>query len=562
VRTVEKPMSRFDKLTTGKILLIIVCVLFFTAGASFGRNEPLANENRDGLYARSIEQVLRLDDKEVDLGTAVLIVSEQWSNIVPGKRYLSDLDDMALEIRGRLKKKKLQANYKAVAVINEYLFDELGFKPIPDANDPNDLFLHSVMDKKRGYCLSLSILYLSLGERLGLPLYGVVVPGHFFVRYDDGQVRFNIETTSKGGYADDEHYINKFKVPAPASPDARRGGGPKGNNGIYMVNLNKIQTLGCFFNNLGNSYNEVGDTEQAMLALERAVEINPTLAESRMNLGNIYLKKDRIEDAIHEYEAALEIDPDNAKIHNNLGNAYTKRGRWNDGISQYTRSIELEPDFTEAYKNLANAYCGQEKFGQAAAQLKQAIILEPQDPNLYKQLGDVYSRMDDYENGISQYKKALGIKANFAEAYYGLALCYNKLSLTDDEIQAYKKALAIKPDMVAALVSLGNVYFKKQDYNTAVEQYKKAVLIAPEDGVIHYNLGAAYSNGGKYEQAAAEYRRAIEIDPKMGDAENGLAFALYRLEKYDLAWQHIKKAEELGVEVSKDLLAAIEDELK
>jgi tetratricopeptide (TPR) repeat protein len=542
-------MNRFDKLTTGKILLIIVCVLFFTAGVSFSQDESLANKDKDGLYARSIEQVLRLDDKEVDLGTAVLIVSEQWSNIVEGRRYLSDLDDMALEIRGRLKKKKLQANYKAVAVINEYLFDELGFKPIPDANDPNDLFLHSVLDRKRGYCLSLSILYLSLGERLGLPLYGVVVPGHFFVRYDDGQVRFNIEATSKGGNADDEHYINQFKV-------------PKGNNSIYMVNLNKIQTLGCFFNNLGNSYNAVGDTEQAMLALERAVEINPTLAESRMNLGNIYLKKDRINDAIDEYEAVLEIDPDNGKTHNGLGNAYTKQGRLNDAISQYMRSVELEPDFIEAYKNLANAYCEQEKFGQAAAQLKQALILEPQDPNLYKQLGDVYNRMGDYEKGISQYKKALDIKRDFAEAHYGLALCYNKLDLFDDEIQAYKRALAIKPDMSAALVGLGNVYFKKQNYDAAIEQYKKAVQITPGDNTIHYNLGAAYSNKGQYEQAVAEYGKAVEIDPKMGDAHNGLAFALYRLEKYDLAWHHIKIAEELGVEVSKDLLAAIKDELK
>jgi tetratricopeptide (TPR) repeat protein len=549
-------------------LLIIVCVLSiinYQLSITNGQNEPLANKDKDGLYARSIEQVLRLDDKEVDLGTAVLIVSEQWSNIVEGRRYLSDLDDMALEIRGRLKKKGLKANYKAVTVINEYLFDELGFKSIPDANDPNDLFLHSVMDRKRGYCLSLSILYLSLGERLGLPLYGVVVPGHFFVRYDDGQVRFNIEATSKGGYADDAHYINKFKVPtrstgSTSSPQA--GSGREGNNGIYMVNLNKIQTLGCFFNNLGNSYNEVGDTEQAMLALERAVEINPTLAESRMNLGNIYLKKDRIEDAIHEYEAALEIDPGNAKTHNGLGNAYTKRGRLNDAISQYTRSIELEPDFIEAYQNLANAYCEQEKFGQAVAQLKQALILEPQDPNLYKQLGDVYSRMGDYEKGISQYKKALEKKGDFAEAHYGLALCYNKLDLFDDEIQAYKRALAIKPDMTAALANLGNAYFKKQNYDAAIEQYKKAVQITPNDSTIHYNLGAAYSNKGQYEQAAAEYKKAVEIDPKMGDAHNGLAFAFYKLEKYDLAWHHIKAAEELGVEVSKDLLAAIKDELK
>ena len=135
----------------------------------------------------------------------------------------------------RLKAKGPGATYRAVGVINEYLFDELGFKSIQQASDPNDLFLHSVLDRKQGYCLSLSILYLSLGERLGLPLYGVVVPSHFFVRYDDGRIRFNIETTGKGGNASDEHYIKKFKVPQGD------------HDSIYMLNLNKMQTLGCFF---------------------------------------------------------------------------------------------------------------------------------------------------------------------------------------------------------------------------------------------------------------------------------------------------------------------------
>lgn len=530
-----------------KTSLTIACILFFTAVVSFSQDEPLANEGKRGLYARSIEQVLRLDNEEVDLATAALIVSEQWSDMVYGRRYLAELDDMAFEIRDRLREKGLQASYKAVAVINEYLFDELGFESVSDASEPSDLFLHSVMDRKRGYCLSLSILYLSLGERLGLPLYGVVVPGHFFVRYDDGRVRFNIETTGKGGYADDEHYINKFKVPG-------------GNNGIYMVNLNKVQTLGCFFNNLGNSYSEIGGTEQAMLALERAVEINPLLAESRMNLGNIYLDKDRIEDAIYEYEAALEINPGNAKTHNNLGNAYTKRGWLSDAISHYTQSLRLDSNSTEAYKNLANAYCEQKMFGHAASQLKQAITLEPEDANCYSQLGYVYNQMGDYEEGISQYKKALKIKGDFAEAHYGLALCYNKLGLVGDEIRAYKKALAIKPDMMAALANLGNAYFGKQNYDAAIEQYKKAVRIKPDDGAIHYNLGAAYSNKGQYEQAVAEYRKAVEIEPEMGDAHNGLAFVFYKLEKYDLAWHHIKVAEKLGIEISKELLAAIEDE--
>lgn len=532
-----------------KISLTIVCVLFVTVEASSGQEAVLANHNKEGLNARSIEQVLRLDADEVDLGTAALIVSEVWSDMVEGRRYLEDLDDMAFEIRGRLKQKRLPANYKAIEVINKYLFDELKFKAVTDAKDPDDLFLHSVMDRKRGYCLSLSVLYLSLGERLGLPLYGVVVPGHFFVRYDDGRTRFNIETTSKGGYADDDHYRKEFKV-------------PNNSNGIYMMNLNKIQTLGCFFNNLGNSYNEVGDTNQAMLALERAVEINPGLAESRLNLGNIYLKKNRVGDAVNEYNAALEIDSGNAKTHNGLGNAYAKQGRWNEATSEFTRSIELDPDFTEAYKNLATAYCEQERFGLAEMHLKKAIDIEPKDPNLYKQLGDVYTKMGEYENGISQYKKALRKKSDFADAHFGLAFCYNKLEMPDDEQEEYKKALALKPDMTAALVNLGNAYFNRHNYNAAIEQYIKAAQIAPEDATIHYNLGAAYSNNGQFEEAAFEYGKAIEIDPKMGEAHNGLAFAFYRLEKYDLAQQHLKTAEELGVEVSKDLLTAIEDEMK
>jgi tetratricopeptide (TPR) repeat protein len=530
-----------------KFLLLIFWVLFFSVPASFGR-DGLANEDSRGLYVRSIEQVLRLEPEEVDLATAALIISEEWSDIVHGRRYLKDLDNMAFEIRDRLEDKGLGVNYKAVAVINEYLFERQSFKSVSKADETSDLFLHSVLDRKRGYCLSLSILYLSIGERLGLPLYGVVAPGHFFVRYDDGRVRFNIETTSKGGNASDEHYMNKFKVPE--------------NDSLYMTNLNKMQTLGCFFNNLGNVYNDIGNTESALLALERAVEINPSLAESRANLGNIYLRKDQVDDAIYEYQAALEINSNDAKAHNNLGNAYAKRGWLSDAISQYSYALKLDPNFTDVYKNLASAYFKQEMFGQAIATLKEAIILKPKDASYYSQLGDVYSEMGNFEEAIFEYKKALKIKRDFAEAHYGMGVCYNKLGLVDEEIQAYKKALGIKPDMVAALANLGNAYFGREKYDLAIEQYKKAVRIRPEDGALHYNLGAAYSNKEDYGQAMAAHLKAVEIEPEMGDAHNGLAFAYYKLEKYDLAWHYIKIAEELGVEIDERLLEAIEDRLQ
>ncbi len=81
------------------------------------RNEPLANDRKSGLYARSIEQVLRLREDEIDLATAALIVSEHWSDMVYGRRYLETLDDLALEIRERLSRRRLKTDHRAIPVI-------------------------------------------------------------------------------------------------------------------------------------------------------------------------------------------------------------------------------------------------------------------------------------------------------------------------------------------------------------------------------------------------------------------------------------------------------------
>ncbi len=527
-----------------KLILTSAGLLFFLS-AQCVSEEPLANEGLRGLYVRSIEQVLRLAPEETDIGTAALIVSEQWSDIVAGRRYQGRLDEMALEIRRRVEEKGIKAKYKIVGEINEYLFEELGFRSVERADEADDLFLHSVMDRKRGYCLSLSILYLAIGERLGLALYGVVVPGHFFVRYDDGGVRFNIEATSKGGTASDEHYIEKFKVPQ----DER--------NSIYMTNLDKLQSLGCFFNNLGNVYHDVGDIEMAMRALERAVEINPWLAESRLNLGNIYLEKGRADDAINEYRAAIGINSADAKVHSNLGNAYLRKGWLSDAVLEYSQAIRLEPNFVDAYRNIAMAYSRQGLFGQAKSALQEAIELEPGNASLYGELGEVYSQSGDCENAISLYRKALRMNGELAEAYCGLGRCYVRGDETDDGIKAYKKALAINPKQAEALVGLGNAYFGKKQFDKAIEYYERAAEIRGDDATIYYNIGAGYSNKGQYDKAVSAYNKSVGIDPMMGDAHQGLAYAYYNLKQFEPALEHIEKARALGADVDEKLVEAI-----
>ena len=87
-------------------------------------------------------------------------------------------------------------------------------------------------------------------------------------------------------------------------------------------------------------------------------------------------------------------------------------------------------------------------------------------------------------------------------------------------------------------------------------------MVQADNSVIYYNLGAAYSNNEDFKQATIEYLKAVRLEPTMGDAYNGLAFTFYKLKDYELAAEYIIKAEELDIEINKDLLKAIESELQ
>jgi tetratricopeptide (TPR) repeat protein len=528
---------------------IILTILLWSLLPSGRTVFALENKDLRGLYIRSIEQVLRLEPDEVDLATAVLIISEQWSDNVYGRRYVHKLDDMAEEIKRRIRAKNSRSMHSAISIINKYLFDEMGFESVKEADDPEDLFLHSVIDRKQGYCLSLSALYLAIGERLGLPLYGVVVPGHFFVRYDDGKVRFNIETTSNGDYADDDHYINKFNVPI------------QDEDGIYMRNLNKMQTLGCFFNNLGNAYTDVGDEESAFRSLQNAVQINPTLSESRANLGNLYLKMERMDDAIYEYRAAIGINPSDAKSHNNIANAYSRLDWLDEAISEYELAIYLDPNFASAYKNLARAYIKKEMYIMAEYQLTQAEELAPKDGDVHVQFGRLYLETGDCHKAIISFKRAIRYDSQSSDAYFGLGTCYHDMGNAEEEIYYIKKGLSVQPDVPAAVGNLGNAYFSLEQFDKAIEQYHKAINLNPKNGTFYFNVGAAYYNMDHFDQAVSFYLRCVELKPEFAEGYNSLAHCYYQMEKYETAHEYLKAASQLGYDIKEDLMEAIEDRL-
>ncbi len=505
----------------------------------------LANQHKRGLNVISIDQVLRLPDDEIDIGTAALIVSEEWSDVVNGLRYREDLDEMAHEVLARLRQRRLRPNFRAIPIINHYLFEELGYGTVANADNPDDLFLHTVMDNRKGYCLSLSILYLSLAERIGLPLHGVVVPGHFFVRYDSRTQRFNIETTAHGATPEDDYYIERHDVPDQAS------------DGIYMTNLSKLQTLGCLFNNFGVVYMEAGQLDKALLALDRAIRINPLLSEARANMGNIYMQQGLYELAIDQFNAALEVNPNDPKTHFNAGGAYLEIRQYRRAEAHIERALALDPNFGDTYAQLGRLYAAQKYYQKASVILKDGHQRFPENLSIASQLASVYLDTGLFRESLSQYQRVLSQQPANAHALFGTAMCYNKLKQVDREIATYQELLQLQPTSFAAWVNMGHAQFGQQQFKPALSSYKKAVALQNDDPYLYLNIGIACTELHEPDRAITYLKRAVALKYDLANAHYALGVTYYNEGHFKLALEAITLAKHHGMDVPQSQMDAI-----
>src|SRR5690606_19213864 len=136
-------------------------------------------------------------EPDLDLAAAALqIAAEEYPQLVAGP-YLQRLDLLAERVRDRLDNET--APLVVLQELNRVLFEEERFRGNAEAYyDPRNSFLNDVLDRRVGIPISLSLVYLEVGWRLGLPLSGVGFPGHFLVRYEGEVVRVLLDPFDGG----------------------------------------------------------------------------------------------------------------------------------------------------------------------------------------------------------------------------------------------------------------------------------------------------------------------------------------------------------------------------
>ena len=99
--------------------------------------------------------------------------------------FLDRLNEMASHLGDRLR--NFNDGREFVEKARYYLFGELGFHGnADDYFDPLNSCLNQVLERRTGIPISLSVMYMEVARRLQMPVYGIGLPRHFIIQFDDG----------------------------------------------------------------------------------------------------------------------------------------------------------------------------------------------------------------------------------------------------------------------------------------------------------------------------------------------------------------------------------------
>ncbi|HEX8200354.1 MAG TPA: transglutaminase-like domain-containing protein, partial [Isosphaeraceae bacterium] len=146
------------------------------------------------------QRLLRGDERADLTRIALEIAADAYPGLEAGS-VLGAIDGLAGRVRQRVP--AAAGTRQVVGQINWVLFVEEGFQGnVDDYYDPRNSYLNEVLGRKTGIPISLSVLYLALAERVGLPMAGVNLPAHFVVRAGQGTETVFVDPFHAGALLD------------------------------------------------------------------------------------------------------------------------------------------------------------------------------------------------------------------------------------------------------------------------------------------------------------------------------------------------------------------------
>jgi regulator of sirC expression with transglutaminase-like and TPR domain len=265
------------------------------------------------LAAELFKEMVGRPERQVDLASAALLIALDEYPALDIQKYLREIDAMASVIRSEIDFSVGTRTMETIEKLNRFLFRSKGFRGnTEDYYDPRNSYLNEVLERRLGIPITLSLVFMEVGKRLGLRLEGVGMPGHFIVKCLHNGWEVFVDPFNQGEILLEDECRKRLELQYGTGFQFSRS---------FLDSVSKHQILTRMLANLKGIYLQREEFRKALGAIEKIVFINPESHSEIRDRAAVHFKLNNLSYALADWLRYLEMQPnaaDAAEVKNQM----------------------------------------------------------------------------------------------------------------------------------------------------------------------------------------------------------------------------------------------------
>jgi tetratricopeptide (TPR) repeat protein len=330
----------------------------------------------------------------------------------------------------------------------------------------------------------------------------------------------------------------------------------------------------------------VGRNEEAILALEESMRLEPGNAVSHAAAGSTYWRLGRIDEAADHLSRSLAMDPANPQTHKVMGTVRLRQEKLDEARHHFEQALALHPGMIEAKNGLkrveaqrhwskAKYFMEEQRWNLAVEPLRKTLELNPKLPATRGQLARALFLSHRYQEARLEAEADVNARPGSAYAHFLLGLCMCTMEEYEAGMAHGDKAVSLEPGNPIFHSFRPSVLNEREKYQEALEAAEPGLAIDGAHAVLLRNRAVSLAGVGRgeeakeiifrgfsdnneqstinciakihfllkeYSEAEVSCRRSLELDPNSPGPHAGLGLIYVELGRYSEAKPFLQEA--------------------
>lgn len=301
----------------------------------------------------------------------------------------------------------------------------------------------------------------------------------------------------------------------------------------YLERASRGEPHAQVFVTLGEALARAQQSESAVQALDRAVELGFTNPEILEQVANGYALLYRYGEAVGFYSQTVKLEPDNLAAHRQLGVLCQRLGQSEKAIESLEKVRDSGHGDAEVLAALARAYHEAHQLAKAAVAYEASLQLNPNPKDLFA-LAKVYLNVGRIDLGIERLRGVAQAEPSNIECLFTLARNLMLVGKMQEGQNLFRETRQRVANPLEDHLFRGVAHLRKDSTDAALGEFEAALKVDGECFFAHAQIGELHLAAGNYRDARGPFKAALKVCPKHVPSLHGLGVTFCRASEYEI----------------------------